>query len=258
MNKKTIIPSVFATTNEELSERMNKVGTLCDHIHLDIMDGTLVPAQSPDLHTITLPSGIHVEAHLMVSHPTTYFEQLHEMGIAKVIMHVESFEQEDECHHAIAEAKNRGMKPFLAVNPETPVASIFQFLPELAGVLIMGVYPGKEHQEFLPQTLIKVAALRTHNHTEKLAIQVDGGINPQTIGKLAQLGVTLFNVGSYLGQATNPKQALKELETAMNAKPPTHVHHPAGRQQLIKKKLAAAKAKSKTKADSKKKVQKKK
>ncbi len=253
MNKKLIVPTVFATDAASFAERFAKVTAISKHVHIDIMDGEFVQARSPGLSELALPADktLHIEAHLMVNKPGDYLEGLHTLQIKKVIFHVDSLATEGACNELIASIKQLGMSPFIAVNPEIPIARVFPFLETIDGVLVMGVHPGEEHQEFIEETFIKLAALKTHIHSDKIAIQVDGGINTQNISKLAHLGVTIFNVGSYIATSHNPKKAMKDLEIAMNTPLPKKLQHPAVAAKTAK--VTAAKTKGKSGKKSKKK-----
>jgi ribulose-phosphate 3-epimerase len=204
MNK--IIPTIFAHNKKEFDERYKKLIKITKNIQIDFMDGKFVRAKSVELKDIPkLPRNYNFEAHLMCKNPEKYIKLLKEKGFEKVIFHFNSGDNVK----TIALIKESGMKAFLAVNPEDKVKDFCYLLGLLDGILVMGVHPGKEHQKFIPQTIKKVKEIRGIN--DKIPIQVDGGVNLKTIGRLKKAGANIFNSGSFVSEAENPKKALIEL-----------------------------------------------
>ena len=204
MNK--IIHTIFAHNKKEFDERYKKLIKITKNIQIDFMDGKFVRAKSVELKDIPkLPRNYNFEAHLMCKNPEKYIKLLKEKGFEKVIFHFNSGDNVK----TIALIKESGMKAFLAVNPEDKVKDFCYLLGLLDGILVMGVHPGKEHQKFIPQTIKKVKEIRGIN--DKIPIQVDGGVNLKTIGRLKKAGANIFNSGSFVSEAENPKKALIEL-----------------------------------------------
>ena len=102
------------------------------------------------------------------------------------------------------------MEVFIAINPETPVMDIVHLLNKVDGVLIMGVYPGKEHQHLIPAVYDKIKELR--NFKEKIIIQIDGGVRFDNIRKLKEAGADFVNSGSLVAEAENPKEIIDKLD----------------------------------------------
>jgi ribulose-phosphate 3-epimerase len=202
----TIIPTIFSKNKKEFDERYKKLIKITKNIQVDFMDGKFVKAKSVQLKDIPkLPRNYNFEAHLMCKNPESYVEKLKKKGFRKVIFHFNSGDNVK----TIALIKESGMKAFLAVNPEDKVKDFCYILGLLDGVLVMGVHPGEEHQKFIPQTLNKIREIK--KLTDK-PIQVDGGVNLETIKKLKKSGATIFNSGSFVSEAENPKKALIELK----------------------------------------------
>lgn len=206
-----IIPTVFAISKKEFNERFNKLIKISKNIQIDFMDGKFVKAESISLNDIPnlKKHKNNFEAHLMVKNPKKYIKKLKSKGFKKIIFHYEALKNSKEIFDIIKLIKRNKLIKYIAINPETKLEKITSFLPEIEGVLIMGVYPGKEHQNFVKKVYNKIKALRKIN--KKIKIQVDGGINPNVIKSLAKLNINYINSGSFISNSKNPKQALRKL-----------------------------------------------
>jgi len=210
-NQPRIIPTVFATDRDEFTERLTRLLPVSSILHLDIMDGTFVGAKSMPIEEIPLldQEGHTYEAHLMVQNPDEYLSQLKQKGISMIIFHYESNDDRSSVLHTIDQIKKEGMTPCLAFNPDTPVETSYFFAEHLEHMLFMGIYPGKEHQQFIPEVYAKIKLMRRHD--PKIIIHLDGGVNNENLGRLVKAGVTQINSGSYISGAEDPKKAYKEL-----------------------------------------------
>ncbi len=211
-----IIPTVFATTKSEFTQRLASVLPLARHIHLDIMDGKFVKTCSPSLSSMPrLRYSTKIfEAHLMVSHPKRYILRLKEKGVKIIIFHYESL-KENRILSLIQMIRIHNLIPCIAINPETPIKKITPFLTSVDKVMIMGVHPGREHQRLLRATYKKIQELRRVDPS--LIIQVDGGISQKNIRRLADAGASLFNIGSSIANAENPWKGLRGLERILTS-----------------------------------------
>ena len=129
----------------------------------------------------------------MVKHPVKYIQSFARIGAFRTIFHIES---DDDAADVIREIKQFNMQPGLALNPPTPVEEIKPFLDSVDIILVMGVNPGLQGQEFMPEVLSKVRAIKEIR--PEIIIEVDGGVNPDTGPSLIDAGVDILNVGSYL------------------------------------------------------------
>ncbi len=202
--KKEIIAAIIAKSQQELEQRINKVKGIAKFMHLDVMDGKFVPTHSLDFN-FKLPKARY-EAHLMMYHPERWIKKNADK-VDTIIFHTEETNNPEEIIKLI---KNEQKKVGIALNPETHVERIKEKIKEIDKVIIMTVHPGKYGSKFLPQTLKKIKALR--KSYPKLDIEVDGGINPDTIKKAHDAGANIFVVGSYLQNSGNPKEAVKKLK----------------------------------------------
>lgn len=204
MNK--IIPTIFSKNRKEFQYKYNKLINVSKNLQIDFMDGKFVKNKSIKLNDIPkLPKGYNFEAHLMCKNPEKYIAKLREKEFKKVIFHFNSGDNVK----TISKIKNAKMKAFLAVNPEDKVRDFCYLFDLLDGILVMGVHPGKEHQRLLKETINKIKKIRKINN--EIIIQVDGGVNPFNINKLKKSGARIFNTGSFVAEAKNPKEALGKL-----------------------------------------------
>ncbi|MFT4326076.1 MAG: ribulose-phosphate 3-epimerase [Candidatus Woesearchaeota archaeon] len=210
MNK--IIPTVFVEKGDNFDERFSLVTSLTEEIHIDIMDGSFVPKSSiginslPDLQDY--PDHVF-EVHLMVTNPGQYLENLSKMGFKRVIFHYESVGTDLDVKYLAALVRRHKMEPMVAISPDTPAESLF-LIDTISKVLVMGVYPGKENQQFITNTYKKVSQLKERG----FFVQVDGGVTPAVAKHLAKIGCDKANSGSFVSNASNPESALEELEDA--------------------------------------------
>ena len=119
------------------------------------------------------------------------------------------FESTKNPEKIIFQSKKLYLNVWLAVNPETPIEKVLEFLNQVDGILFLGVRPGKEHQSFIPEVFNKIKFLRAAR--KKIKIQVDGGVNEKIAKKLAKLKVNFANSGSFVSDSENPKEAIRKL-----------------------------------------------
>jgi len=211
MTENHIIPTIFATSKIEFHKRFKKLIKSSKNLQIDFMDGKFVSNksisinQSPNLRNYSN----NFEAHLMVKNPDRYIDTLKQRGFSKIIFHYESIRNKNEIISLISQIKSSKMKAFMAVNPETSIVRIKEFLDYLDGILLMGVHPGKEHQRFLTSTYSRIKQVK--KISKKILIQIDGGVNFESAKKLAKLRVNYLNSGSLIAESENPKKTIKEL-----------------------------------------------
>ena len=203
--KKIVVPAVIAKTQEELDDVLEKISNHADLVQLDIMDGNFVPNRSLDFD-FQLSRGKHTyEAHLMVNDPDQWIESFG-MKMDTIIAHIESPSISPD---TVRQIKNIGKKAALALNPETEIEGIADYLDELDQVLIMTVNPGFYGSPFLPEVMTKITKLRQAK--PEMDIEVDGGIKPETIAMVDHAGANLFVSGSYLVKSENIGDRLEIL-----------------------------------------------
>lgn len=182
-----------------------------DYIHLDIMDGNFVPNLSFGPYISELISeNFHtpIETHLMVSKPAKFIEKFHFSH--SIIFHIES----DDCPmEIINKIKLLGIKVGIAVNPETNIEKIIEYVDYLDIILIMTVSPGFGGQSFLNSQINKIKDIKSYlvkNH-KNVSIGVDGGINFITSRLCISAGATNLVTGSFLNNAEDISDACSQL-----------------------------------------------
>lgn len=151
----------------------------------------------------------------MVTNPEDMLNALKEAGADIVGVH---YEVCPHLHRTLAKIKELGMKSEVVINPATPVSVIEQVLTMVDQVLVMTVDPGLGGQGFLQEMLEKVSQLAEYKQENGLDfdIEVDGGINDQTIRLAKRAGATVAVAGSYIFKARNPAERLKILQESLN------------------------------------------
>ncbi|MDQ3782866.1 MAG: ribulose-phosphate 3-epimerase [Actinomycetota bacterium] len=208
-----IAPSILAADFARLGEEIATVAPHVDMLHIDVMDGHFVPNVSlglPVIRSIRPLTELLFDCHLMMTNADGYFDPLREVGADLVTIHIEAY---PDPTRAAARARELGLGFGLVLNPPTPIAAVEPFLDLCDLVLVMSVHPGFGGQAFIPETLAKVRSLRETLDRRSLAvdIQIDGGIDPDTIGAAREAGADVFVAGSAIFGAADPVAAVEAL-----------------------------------------------
>lgn len=182
-------------------------------VHLDIMDGHFVPNVSfgPGVSKcIGKGTSLPLDCHLMISNPEQYVEEFAKAGATYISVHAEITNHLDRLLHQIREL---GCKPAVALNPATPLESILHVLDIVDMVLIMSVNPGFGGQKLIPYTLEKIKRLRVL--CPEKDIQIDGGVNLETIALAKEAGANIFVVGSAIFGTPDPETTCKKFVEAV-------------------------------------------
>lgn len=188
-------------------------------IHVDVMDGHFVPPISiglPVVESIRDPvkeAGGWLDVHLMVERPERFVEGFAAAGADSITVHIEAT---PHVHYALKAVREAGCKAGLAMNPGTAPHQIQQLIGDFDLLLCMTVNPGWGGQPFIEGSNEKVRALRALVG-EGVPIEVDGGVDTQTAGPVAQAGATLFVAGSSVFGKPDPAEAYREIAAAAGA-----------------------------------------
>ena len=173
-----------------------------DYIHIDVMDNTFtnnVAYSIEEINEINKISNKKLDIHLMVNDPIKYINSFNNMNIEYIIFHVEIYK---DINNLINTVHGMGYKCGLAINPNTNIDVLEQYINNIDLILVMSVMPGYGGQLFINSIYNKLESLR--NKYKNITISVDGGINQDNIYKLSSL-VDMVVIGSYLSTETKEK-----------------------------------------------------
>jgi ribulose-phosphate 3-epimerase len=187
-----------------------------DLIHVDVMDGHFVPNITigpPVVRSIRRVANVPLDVHLMITNPDRYIDAFADAGAAMISVHVEVLPHLNRTVHAI---KALGAKAGVVLNPSTPVVALQEIAPDVDYVLVMSVNPGFGGQTFIPRSESKVREVRTllDRAGNSAAVEIDGGINHDNVGKVVAAGARIIVAGSALFHASDPERATRELKAA--------------------------------------------
>ncbi|RKJ55431.1 ribulose-phosphate 3-epimerase, partial [Butyricicoccus sp. 1XD8-22] len=185
-------------------------------IHVDVMDGHFVPniTMGPIVVEALRPeTTLPLDVHLMIENPDAYIEQFAKAGADWISVHVEACRH---LHRTIQLIRSFGVKPGVVLNPHTPIESIQHILEDIDFVLFMTVNPGFGGQKFISSVVQKVESLSKiiEERGLNIAIEIDGGINAETIVPCVKAGATIFVAGSAIYNKEDRALALKEIKDA--------------------------------------------
>lgn len=210
-----ICPSILSADFSRLAEEIKDVESKgADCIHLDMMDGHFVPNLTfgvPIIAALRKHVSIPFDAHLMVENPDVYVDGLAKAGVQYVTVHQEACPHLDS---TLQHIRSAGMKCGVALNPATPVSSLSCVAAQLDMILIMSVNPGFGGQKFIPYSLDKIrearALLDSVGNTEAV-VEVDGGVNADTVQAVKEAGATFLVAGSAVFGAADRAAAIAAL-----------------------------------------------
>ncbi|MBM7642832.1 ribulose-phosphate 3-epimerase [Streptococcus loxodontisalivarius] len=214
-----IAPSILAADYANFASELKRIDeTGSEYVHIDIMDGQFVPNISFGADVVASMrkhSKLVFDCHLMVVDPERYVDAFAQAGADIMTIHVEATKH---IHGALQKIKAAGMKAGVVINPGTPVEALEPVLNLVDQVLIMTVNPGFGGQAFIPEALEKVsrvAAIRDEKGYN-YDIEVDGGVDNETVKACYQAGANVFVAGSYLFKASDLTAQVQTLRDALN------------------------------------------
>jgi len=213
----TVAPSILSADFARLGEQVAAVLDVgAKVIHVDVMDGHFVPPITMGpivveaLRDQVHEAGAILEVHLMVERPERQVDAFAEAGADRILAQVEAT---PNLHYAIDAIRRRDVEPGVVINPGTPVEAVAEVVDDVEMVLCMTVNPGWGGQPFLPHSYDKLRRLKALVGDRAL-IEVDGGVDKDTIGGCAEAGADVFVAGSAVFKSDDPGQAVEELTQA--------------------------------------------
>lgn len=214
--KTMVSPSLLSANFIDLKsdvEMINK--SEADWLHMDIMDGVFVPNISfgfPVLEAVAKVCTKPLDVHFMIVHPEQYIEQTAKIGAMMMNVHYEAC---THLHRTIQQIHAAGMKAGVTLNPSTPVCVLEDIICDVDMVLLMSVNPGFGGQQFIENTIGKLARLRQliKSSGSKALIEIDGGVQAETAPRLIEAGADILVSGSYVFKSKDPLATIHGLKT---------------------------------------------
>lgn len=211
-----IAPSLLAADFGKLRAEIAEVEGLVDYLHIDVMDGHFVPNITigpPVVNALREWCKTPFEIHLMITDPLSYIDRF-KVGPGDIItFHIEVAA---DPRPVIAKIRERGAKVGVSLKPRTPAEALFEILPEIDFLLVMGVEPGFGGQEFIHDSLAKIERLKEEIARRNLSteIGVDGGIDKENIGEIVAAGAETIVAGTAVFGARDRREAIAALRRA--------------------------------------------
>jgi len=210
----SILASNFAQLGSEAQQAIDGGGTL---LHVDVMDGHFVPNITlgpPFVKSLRKAVKVPLDCHLMIENADFFIPEFADAGADWISVHQEACIHLDRTLHLIG---SHGCKPGVVINPATPVETLTEVLDLVHHVLVMSINPGFGGQKFIPNALNKIAELTRLRTERKLdfRIEVDGGVDLETVADIVKAGAELLVAGSAVFSHGDIRgNAAKLLETA--------------------------------------------
>lgn len=210
-----ISPSILSSDYGNLSSELKRMEACgADMLHIDVMDGHFVPnitLGAPIVKCIRKSSTLPFDVHLMISDPYKYIPDFVNAGSDIITFHAEA---DSDIEKTIDLILASGKKAGLSVKPKTPVEAVYPYLDKLSMVLVMTVEPGFGGQSFMEDMMPKVSAVRSEIDRRGLNvdIQVDGGINKDTISIAAKAGANVFVSGNAIFSSDDAEKTIADFK----------------------------------------------
>jgi ribulose-phosphate 3-epimerase len=209
-----IAPSILSANFATLGEDIRKVEEAgAQLIHVDVMDGHFVPNITigpPVVRSIRRTTKLPLDVHLMISDPDKYIPAFVDAGADMLTVHAEATIHLDRTLNFIR-SQNVGVG--VSINPATPISNLQYALGLADMLLVMTVNPGFGGQKFIPYTLDKIREARQviENRAYRCVIEVDGGIDTETVPDVVRAGAEVLVAGSAIFHASDPARKIKEM-----------------------------------------------
>ena len=216
---KLIAPSILSADFANLGKDIKKViDAGADWIHADVMDGHFVPNITFGpmvVSAVRRITDLPIDVHLMIEAPERYIDDFAKAGASHISVQVETC---THLHRTVHQIKEADVMAGVVLNPATPISSVSWILGDVDYVLVMSVNPGFGGQSFIPSSLDKIRALRKLIDTQELEVQIeiDGGVNLETIASIAEAGAEVFVAGSAIFGSKDYKKTISSFKDIVN------------------------------------------
>lgn len=209
-----IAPSILSADFANLADEIAQVEAAgVKMLHLDVMDGHFVPNITIGpvvIKKLRKCSSLFFDSHLMISEPDKYAESFVEAGVNNITFHIETTSDPVKL---IDKLHSLGVSAGISLNPETPVDSIKDVAKLCDMILVMTVHPGFGAQKIIPEAVAKVVEVRKLVGPD-IRVEVDGGINPDTVRQLVENGADTIVAGNAIFAKPDRKKAIEQLKNA--------------------------------------------
>ena len=210
-----VSPSILAADFANLSEECSKIDkSNADWFHLDIMDGLFVPNISfgmPVVRAIRQLTKKPLDVHLMIVQPEKYITEFINLGSNIITVHIEATNNLNQIINKIHESS---LKSGIAINPQTPISDLKEYINKVDLICLMGVNPGFAGQKFIESTHERLQELKhlIISSGSSALIEVDGGVNKENYQQLKSNGADVLVAGSYIFNSPNYNIAINNLK----------------------------------------------
>lgn len=211
---KIIAPSILSADFGNLNQDIDMINqSEAQWFHVDVMDGVFVPNISfgfPVMKSLKKRAQKTLDVHLMIVQPERYIEEFAKAGANILTVHIEA---STHLHRSLQQIKAAGMKAGVALNPHTPISSLFDVLEDVDLVCLMSVNPGFGGQKFIQNTVNKIKALKSeiNNRSLNTLIEIDGGVTLDNAKILFDAGADVLVAGNTVFSAENPTATISQL-----------------------------------------------
>ena len=210
-----IAPSILAADFANLSKECEEIDeSNADWFHLDVMDGVFVPNISfgmPIVKSIRQMTKKPLDVHLMITKPERYIDKFIELGSNILTVHVEAT---NKLNKIIDKTHQSNIKSGIAINPDTPISKIEDYINDVDLICLMGVHAGFGGQKFIEKTYRRLEKLKNliSSRNSSAIIEIDGGVNETNFEMLKSLGADVLVAGSFIFKSTDYNKAIDLLK----------------------------------------------